>query len=207
MPADPKAERLGLREYSRRRGVSLTAVQKAIQSGRLAKSLVRGNPTKRYPEGRVFIDPAVADREWDENTSSSLQREKKRAPAGPPASEPGLFDAGDADASGLPDDKGDGPSTPSKARAEAMRTHYQAKIARLDWETRVGDLVHADRVRTHAFKIAHAVREGVLQIPDRMAAKVAAADDVEQCRLLLQEACDRALQALTNAVPPMVEPS
>ncbi len=55
---------LSLRGFARRIGVNLWAVQKAIASGRLAKSLERGK------RGRVSIgDVDLAVREWSENAS------------------------------------------------------------------------------------------------------------------------------------------
>lgn len=57
---------MGLREYARRRGVALRAVQKAVETGRLSKCLVpveyRGAITHR------IADAALADREWDANS-------------------------------------------------------------------------------------------------------------------------------------------
>lgn len=50
---------LSIRGYARHRGVSHTAVQKAIQSGRISVE----------PDGT--LDPAKADAEWKKNTRSS----------------------------------------------------------------------------------------------------------------------------------------
>lgn len=47
---------ISMREYARKRGVSHTAVQKAIKSGRIAKE----------PDGT--IDPEKADAAWETNT-------------------------------------------------------------------------------------------------------------------------------------------
>ncbi|MEM7308892.1 MAG: hypothetical protein AAF682_19575 [Planctomycetota bacterium] len=196
--AKGKPERLGLRAYARHRGVSLPAVQKAISTGRLSDSITRGGPSKGYPNGRVFIDPEVADREWDENTDPAQQRSKHRK-AKPKREEPNLFSEGDP----LPEGQGDGPRPPKLAEVQAERTKYQAKIAQLDWRERVGELGDVDRMRRHAFKIAHAVRQAIDQVADRLAAKVAAESEVEACRLLLQGAHDKALAALAEAVPKM----
>jgi len=52
----PVRERIGLRAYARRRGVTLAAVQRAIAEERIT----RGKDGK--------IDPARADREWERNS-------------------------------------------------------------------------------------------------------------------------------------------
>ena len=50
---------LSARAYARERGVSHTAVQKAIKSGRISVD----------PEGK--IDPDIADKEWSQNTRTT----------------------------------------------------------------------------------------------------------------------------------------
>lgn len=66
---------MSLREYAKRRGCALRAVQVAIESGRLQKSLgtelFRGSPTTR------IADPDLADREWEANTNPSYQHSTK----------------------------------------------------------------------------------------------------------------------------------
>ena len=54
--------KMGLREYSRHRGVSLAAVQKAILYERI----------QRGPDGK--IESEVADRAWAANTDPAMQR-------------------------------------------------------------------------------------------------------------------------------------
>ena len=55
---------ISIRAYARRRGVSHTAVRKAIQSGRVT------------PEADGTIDPEKADREWAAQTDPAQQRGK-----------------------------------------------------------------------------------------------------------------------------------
>ncbi len=58
---------LGLRAYARRRGVTHAAVQKAIVSHRLRRSVTRRGR-------RVWIDPDLADEEWERNTLATMRR-------------------------------------------------------------------------------------------------------------------------------------
>lgn len=76
MSGAPERELVGIREYARRRGVSHTAVRKAISTGRIAGALVK-------VEGRKgpAIDVASADKLWALNTDQSQQRQQAAAAA------------------------------------------------------------------------------------------------------------------------------
>ncbi|HXS98630.1 MAG TPA: hypothetical protein VN736_28735 [Candidatus Limnocylindrales bacterium] len=63
---------MGLREYSRHRGCSLAAVQKAIASGRIRKT----------EDSR--IDSEEADKAWAANSDPAKQRQEAAAPVPPP---------------------------------------------------------------------------------------------------------------------------
>lgn len=54
---------IGLREYARLRGVSLSTVQKAIATGRI--SIIDF-------EGKKLLDPIMASEEWSRNTKPTL---------------------------------------------------------------------------------------------------------------------------------------
>ena len=68
-------EFLSVRAYARRRGVSHTAVELAISTGRLERCLHRRAQLK-WP----LIDPEVADREWEANTHPGQARSGGAAP-------------------------------------------------------------------------------------------------------------------------------
>lgn len=57
-----KPAAISLRSYARHRGVSLTAVQKAIDDGRLSVSVTTVNGVRK------ITDPQQADKEWEQNT-------------------------------------------------------------------------------------------------------------------------------------------
>src|SRR5437867_1423 len=84
---EPTVAGLSIRGYARHRGVSHTAVRKALAAGRITPS----------PDGT--IDPAVADEQWATATNLSKPRNsvtgvptKHRAPDAPsdPLGTPGL---------------------------------------------------------------------------------------------------------------------
>jgi hypothetical protein len=63
------AKLMSLRAYATHRGVALSAVQKALDAGRITAQ----------KSGK--IDPKAADKAWDQATDPSKQRGKQRAPA------------------------------------------------------------------------------------------------------------------------------
>ncbi len=66
------AKLVSLREFARQQGVSLKAVQKAINSGRIRLE-TRG--------GKKGLDPEVAALEWEESTDPAKQRKEDASPS------------------------------------------------------------------------------------------------------------------------------
>jgi hypothetical protein len=126
------------RAYARHRGTAISAVQKAIASGRIST----------LPDGR--IDSDVADGEWMENTKARPRARRQ------PEEDQDPF----------------GASQYSKARA--VREHYQARLAKIEYEERVGSLVPKDEVKIGQFNIDRQRRDAMLNMADRIAASLAA---------------------------------
>ena len=175
---------ISLREYGRRRGVSHVAVQRAVNSGRI--STVDGK-----------IDPALADREWRENTDQSKPRNRitgspkhARAPGEP--SEP--IDFGGAEG-------GNGTAT-GYARARAAREVYQAQLAKMELDRQRGILVRADEVKVGAFNMARKARDQLIAFPERVAANLAATQDPAEVQRILEEEIERICQEIADAERP-----
>ncbi len=152
---------MSLREYARHRGVALSAVQKAIASGRIAT----------LADGR--IDPAAADAAWARNTN--------------------LYARTVAD----DDEPNFGASQYTKARA--VREHYQARLAKIEYEERTGKLVSKDEVQVAAFNKFRQFRDHMLNLPDRLAAILAAETDAAQCYEILSLEIRKALNEFADA--------
>jgi len=181
------AERVGVRAYARARNVSHVAVLKAIKSGRLARAVSRDSA------GRPRIDPAIADREWDENVDPAARRERK-AGGRPLRTEPGLYGEDVSAAPSRPRD----PNLPSYTDSRAIRELYQARLARLEYERQAGNLVDADGVRVEAYKAARALRDALLAFPARISARLASETTEHGVRELLVEEITLALQELSD---------
>jgi len=171
---------LTIRGYARHRGVSHTAVRKALATGRITAS----------PDGT--IDPVAADRQWGSSTdfskpSNSLMGSSRNriasAVASDPLGSPGIDD-------GLPPPPGDvGVSrlAASYAASRAVREAYVAKLAKLDFEQRSGKLVDADEVRVVAFEQGRRARKLIEPLGARLGPVLAGISDPEACRKIIDE--------------------
>lgn len=171
--ATPERELISQRTYARRRGISQAAVSQAVTSGRI--TTVDGK-----------IDPAVADREWAENTDQSKPRNSVTG-------EPGRRKAPDAPGAPMDLRGGDegGAPTVGYARARAAREVYQAQLAKLELEERRGLLVRADEVKLGAFTMARKARDLLIALPERMAAALAAETNAAEVQRLLEDEVER----------------
>lgn len=183
---------IGVREYARHRGVSHTAVEKAIKSGRIQKE----------PDGT--IDPAKADAAWACNTNPAQQRKPEPellkpvpiptnpspqlAPIRQPT--PRLV----AEAETVPS----GVAGPNYQVSRAIRETYNAKLTRLDYEERTGKLLNAEDVAREAFAVARRVRDRLLCIPSRMAAVLASETDSKAIERLMDQELRIALEELSR---------
>ena len=158
---------LSLRAYAKHRGVSLAAVQKAIQSGRIT------------PTAGGLIDSDQADAEWSAKTRPGQRRAKSAAAP---------VQSFEAPAAGL-----------DYFRARAIRESYLARLAKIEFEERTAKLVSRDEVQVAAFTRGRTVRDNLLNIPDRLAATLAAETDVDRIHHLLSVEIRRALEELAGA--------
>jgi hypothetical protein len=180
--------RLTVRAYARHRGISHTAVLKAIASHRI----VRGK------DG--LIDADSADRDWTANTDQSRPRNsvtgnprRRRLPEAPPLP------------MGAPDpppatDGATGKAVGTYAAARAVRESYMAKMARLRHEQLEGRLVDADEVREVAFRAARETRRRLRELPAELAASLAAVTDPVTIESVLAAAIDRVCGELTRSL-------
>jgi hypothetical protein len=146
---------VSLKDYARQRGISAAAVTKAIKDGRLARGIVVDETGKRK------VDPAIADSEWAGSTDTTMGAPSHANPRG-------------HSIQAEPVTSGD---TPTFMESKAKRESFMAELARLEYEEKSGALVQVDEVKKEAFRVARIVRDSMLNIPDRVAAELAAETD------------------------------
>jgi hypothetical protein len=154
---------LSQRGYARLRGVALSAVQKAVSTGRIST----------MADGR--IDSAVADGEWQANTKARPPAIRRHA-----------------------EDDGDAFGAAQYTKARAVREHYQARLAKIEYEERVGSLVQKDEVQIAAFNKFRQFRDAMLNIPDRVAAMLAAETVEAKCYEILATEIRKALNEFAD---------
>jgi len=175
---------MSLRAYARHRGVSLRAVQKALKSGRIAAR----------EDGRV--DAAVADVNWARNT----------APRPLPASKPAKSAVSQQNSHHHSVPPNREPSEPPRlesgleySKARAVRESYMARLAKIEFEARTAKLVSSDEVSVASFNRFRQFRDGMLNIPDRLAAVLAAEKNPRQVHELLATEIRKALTEFSDA--------
>lgn len=175
---------LSRRAYAKHRGVSETAVRKAINSGRITV------------EADGSIDPDRADAQWDAQTDPAKQRgAQSRELAGETLASTNAAKAGtkpvpqsaiDAVQDTLRE-SGNAPETGeageggqvSFLRARMANEVLKAQTARVRLQKMKGELVDRSRATADVFDLARRERDSWLNWPPRIAANMAAELDVE----------------------------
>ena len=179
---------LSIRAYAQHRGVSHTAVAKAIKAGRISVE----------PDGK--IDPAKADAQWSRNTLPSQNLNpgaSKSAPkvATPPVSTP----VSTVSSRELPPPLETGRiAAPDYQTSRAIREAYAARLAKLEYEERTAKLISSDEVEMRTFNLARRLRDRMQTIPRRLAAALAAEQDPRVIEQRLDDEIRQALEELSR---------
>jgi hypothetical protein len=190
-------EKISIREFARRVGVSDVAVGKAIRAGKIVKALDYTNPK------RPLIDPDLALQEWGKHYDPSYQRtekvnenmgkaipeqkpEKPKPKPKPPVDEPTEQE----------------PPTPTngKSLAEIKRQSAEVKlhISALELKEKRGQLVDKDKVYRALFAAGQEVRMEFQSLPDRVIDDILAAKTRNEAHGVLFNAIADALEKLNE---------
>ncbi len=196
----PATARLSIRAFAKRIGVSHTAIRKGIASGRLKASVGQEN-------GKPCIaDPELAEKEWTTGagrlprgpSASSKPPSSPPPPSTPPA--PETAPQAETEHVETPPPVPAGPaiaSTPQNLAEANMRLAYQREVQLvLENEEKRGQLIDAAEARREAYRCARSVRDALLNIPDRLAAELAAESDVTRVHIRLDGEIRQALELL-----------
>ena len=82
--------------------------------------------------------------------------------------------------------------------SKQVKAAYEAKLTELEYKERSGEMGNLQDVRKEAARLARQVRDLLLIVPSRNAAKVAAMSDPEDIRALLQQEIELALKGMAN---------
>lgn len=186
---------MSLRAYARRREVRLSAVQKAINSGRVTA-------VRRKGERVVSIDAIAADAQWLAHTdpveSAKTTDTLHARPGAAPAGELPLERPAERRAEDPAPPAGDAGKDFGYLEARAKREQFQAKQAELDYLEAIGELVPAAELRAAASNRYRAIRDKLLNIPDRLAAILAAQTDPARVHTELTKEIKQVLHELSD---------
>jgi hypothetical protein len=170
---------ISIRAYARHRGVTDTAVHKAIRAGRIT------------PEADGTIDADRADREWTRN--SDAPKAGTRAKATKVA---------------VPEGGGDGPAAlptggASLLQARTVNEVVKAQTNKVRLARLKGELVDRPQAIAHVFKLARSERDAWLNWPARVSAQMAAKLNVDPhtMHVALEAAVREHLQELGELRP------
>jgi hypothetical protein len=178
---------ISIRAYARHRGVTDTAVHKAIRAGRIT------------PEADGTIDADRADREWARNSD---------APQGPvPRQGRKGRRAGSGTGVG-----GDGPAAlptggTSLLQARTVNEVVKAQTNKVRLARLKGELVDRPQAIAHVFKLARSERDAWLNWPARISAQMAAklGVDPHTMHVALEAAVREHLQELGDLRPGWID--
>jgi hypothetical protein len=187
---------MSLAEYARHRGCNLKAVQFAV---------IRGRITRR-DDGQIESDQADAD--WEKNTNHANARygPKKKARRDPQVdAEAGVRRAATwaakhhAEAEAAPlGDMSRQSSALNFASARAAREIYEARLKKLEFEERQGNLLNKRSVEVAQFNRGRVLRDALFNIPNRMAAQLAAEAEPAAVHDLLEGEIRMVLEEFTG---------
>ncbi len=158
---------ISIRAYARHRGVSHTAVRKAIDAGRITTE----------PDGT--IDAAKADRQWDTQTDPSKQRGSKVPGARArvktrPVPKAAIRSMDETLREAGAGDVGGGGGEVSYLRARLANEVIKAQTAKVKLAKMKGELVDREKATTMVFDLARRERDAWQNWPPRVAADMAA---------------------------------
>ena len=142
---------VSIRKYARLRGCTDTAVRKAIAAGHIKQSALK------VVDGKVKgIDPDAADKQWAQTYSIEASRNPKLA--NKIAKAAGTTETiAAAEAIETEADKGLARNA-STAKAQQVEAFYKAKLRKLEFERKSGELVEKAQVYRSLFAAGQEIR-------------------------------------------------
>lgn len=166
---------MSYRAFARRLGVSDKAIRKGVAAGRLAGAV--GQTSDGAP---CITDPDLAEQLWAATTRTGVGGSRTTGAGSAESAGSAARVASSAQPatrSAAPASRRQASNLVSLVDAQRNATEERARKLRLENDAREGRLVSIDKVRREVFEGSRAVRDALLNIPDRLAGELAAETD------------------------------
>jgi len=171
---------LSIRAYAQHRGVSHTAVAKAIKAGRI------------QVEADGKIDPVKADAQWARNTLPSQNLNAGASKSAPKVATPTVSTLVSSREAQAPLETR--ATAPDYQTSRARREYFEAKAKERDYLLSMGQLMRADEVLAAVTGAVATLRQRLESLPDILSPRLAAAQDEAGCRAILADELEHALE-------------
>lgn len=163
-------DEVSLRAYARHRGVALSAVQKAIESGRITKQ----------PSGKINV--RSADAQWAANTDVGKR---------------GMDRAADLDGDDLDDDEEVVvPQNSEYQRHRTTREETRSMKERIELDMLMGSVLKLEDATRMVFTSFRTIRDAIMNVPARTKDLLAAETDPYRIEMMLEKELAAALEAI-----------
>lgn len=189
------AEKISIREFARRVGVSDTAVLKAIRAEKIVQAVDYSNPK------RPKIDPELALQEWGKNYNPNYERtEKVNESMGSGKASPNPKPIEKQKPKKVHEQDDPTPQQGGKSLADIKRQTAEVKLhlSALDLKEKRGELVNKDKVYKALFAAGQEVRSAMQAIPDRVIDDILSAKTRNEAHAVLFNAIADALEMLSE---------
>lgn len=194
---NPDFEYISIREFSRRVGVSDTAIHKAIKEGRISKGYdkIRGRKAIEY-ETVLKVWEKIRDPLKTDKPPQIPKKPKRRKADSAEADSVGDASVQVAEVLEIDFDGDTDEAAFSASRAKKIK--FEAKIKELEYKQKTGELVAKDEVYRELFSKGKAVREAILSVPDRIIDDLMASRSRAEAHSVLLKELNRSLEGLTE---------
>jgi hypothetical protein len=169
---------MGINEYARHRGCRPYSVQWAIKQGRI------------NVDANKKINSEEADVLWELRTNHSMNARGKD-------SSHKTRNGALAELAGAAAESTTG--GPNFSQARAVKEHYHARLAQLEFQEKSGKLVPSDQVKVEIFNRFRGLRDSILAIPNNVSERLAITSDPHEVAQILTSALHESLNDFANS--------
>jgi hypothetical protein len=187
-------ETVSIRQFAKDRGVSDTAIRKAIKAGKIINGRV-------FKNGVPCIIPSIAAAELDLYEASPTRGKAPKLQTPPTEKKPVKAAPTPAPPPAPPVALSNEPPKPpagSLAAARLIQAQLKAKDMELDLRKKTGDLVEKKKVYEALFSFGQEIRATFQVIPDRHIDEILAAPSRNDAHAILYKVISNALETLAD---------